>query len=128
MLCLEKTQHSNSIPTVKHGGSSIILWGHFSSAGTGEFARTEGRMDGAKYREALEKILKKSAKKTRNGHRKWMDGWTDPKHKARDTTEWLIKNKVDVLEWPSQSSDPNPGENLRSDLKVHQHKPASSPS
>ena len=47
------TMHSstNTIPTVKHGGGSIMLWGCFFSAGTGHLVNTQGRMDGAKYRE-----------------------------------------------------------------------------
>ena len=44
----------NTIPTVKHGGSSIMLWRCFSSAGTGKLVRIEGMMDGAKYRVILE--------------------------------------------------------------------------
>ena len=35
----------NTIPTVKHGGGSIMLWGV-----TGALVRIEGKMDGAKYR------------------------------------------------------------------------------
>jgi hypothetical protein len=31
-----------------------MLWGCFSSAGTGKLDRIEGMMDGAKYREILE--------------------------------------------------------------------------
>uniref|UniRef100_A0AAY5L890 Transposase Tc1-like domain-containing protein n=1 Tax=Esox lucius TaxID=8010 RepID=A0AAY5L890_ESOLU len=41
----------NTIPTVKHGGGNIILWGCFSAKGTGRLHRIEGRMDGAMYRE-----------------------------------------------------------------------------
>ena len=44
----------NTIPTVKHGGGSIMLWGCISSAGTGKLVRIEGMMGGAKYREILE--------------------------------------------------------------------------
>ena len=32
----------NTIPTVKHGGDSIMLWGCLSSAGTGKLVRIEG--------------------------------------------------------------------------------------
>ena len=39
---------SNTIPTVKHGGGSIMLWGCFSATGTGRPVRIKGTMNGAK--------------------------------------------------------------------------------
>ena len=43
----------NTIPTVKHGGGNLMLWGCFSAKGRGRLHHIEGRMNGAIYREIL---------------------------------------------------------------------------
>jgi transposase len=43
----------------------------------------------------------------------------DPKHTSKVVAKWLKDNKVKVLEWPSQSPDLNPVENLWAEVKKH---------
>ena len=50
-----KAHHpSNTIPTMKHIGGSIMLWGCFSVAGTGKLVRIKETMNEAEYRQLLD--------------------------------------------------------------------------
>ena len=52
----------NTIPTVKHRGGCIMVWGSFSANDTEALHIVYGKMDGAMYCQILEKNLIPSAK------------------------------------------------------------------
>ncbi|KAK1788828.1 hypothetical protein P4O66_002638 [Electrophorus voltai] len=106
----------NTIPTVKQRWKHSAF-GCFSATGTEILQGIEGLMNGAMYSRILNENLLASARTLKIGR-----GWVfqhdnDPKHMAKATKECLKKDHIKILEWPSQSLDHNPIENLWKELK-----------
>ena len=57
----------NTLPTVKHGGGSLMLWGCFTSSGTGNLQHVDGIMNSIKCQEILQQDAMPSVLKLKLG-------------------------------------------------------------
>lgn len=103
---------NNLIPTVKHGGGSVMVWGCMNAKGVGKLHFIEGKMDHRMYIQILKENLGSSAEKfgLQNSYVFQQDN--DPKHTAENTKLWLLYNTPKQLKTPPQSPDMNPIEHL----------------
>ena len=75
-------------------------------------------MNGAKYREILDKALLQSPEDLRLVQRFTFQQDNDPKHTAKTMQEWLRNKSLNVLECPSRCPDLHPINPLWRDLKI----------
>uniref|UniRef100_A0A8R1E3K8 Uncharacterized protein n=1 Tax=Caenorhabditis japonica TaxID=281687 RepID=A0A8R1E3K8_CAEJA len=101
----------HQVPTVKHGGGNVMMWGCFYANGVGSLIRITETMKSYMYMDILEKEMLPS------GRSQIGRGWlfqqdNDPKHSSHFFKDWFAQHRVNVMTWSRQSPDLNPFEHL----------------
>ncbi|KAG1032609.1 hypothetical protein G6F43_013735 [Rhizopus delemar] len=99
-----------------------MLWSAITYAGVDWMCRINGNMDKALYKEILEDELERTIefsidKSGLERHQAIFQHDNGPKHTSKLVKEYLKEQSYSILEWPAQSPDLNPIEDMCSLLK-----------
>ncbi len=89
-----------------------MVWGAMSSAGVGPLCFLRSKVNTAVYQEVLEHFMLPAADQLYGDADFIFQQDLAPAHSAKATSTWFKDHGIPVLNWPANSPDLNPIENL----------------
>ena len=105
------------VPTVKHGGGSLMIWGMMSRYGVGPIYRVDGTMRQHQYVNVLQNVMLPHVTKQFKSNFLFQQD-NAPCHKSAFVKNWFSSNDITPWCWPPQSPDLSPIENLWRDVSL----------
>ena len=94
----------------------VLIWGCFSSSGIGKLHITKESLNSDRYINTLENVLIPSFREAGIENPLLLDD-SAPCHKSAKVKQFKSKRNIESLDWPANSPDLNPIENVWSLLK-----------
>lgn len=92
---------------------SVMVWGCFSSKGYGRIEFVEKTMNSDVYKQVLDTKLFRTVQDQFGDDRNWIfQQDSAPCHTSKKMKEFFTEHNITVLDWPGNSPDLNPIENL----------------
>ncbi len=89
-----------------------MVWGAMSSAGVGPLCFLRSKVNTAVYQEVLEHFMLPAADQLYGDADSIFQQDLAPAHSAKATSTWFKDHGIPVINWPANSPDLNPIENL----------------